>query len=333
MSTGATSTVDVVMPTLRGSPYLAEAIDSVFAQTLTSWRLIVSENGSPTDEVREVLSNYASDERVIHSVVGEDITMAENWTRAIRLAEAPYVAMLHDDDRWDPEFLARRVELMDANPSCGFVFGGYRSIDETGEVIRTVKPDLAEGPIPQARILTILYENCLVTPPTALIRTAAYEAVGAEYKEIFLTDYEMWLRLAARFDVGYLSVCDSDYRLHHGQNTAKNRIRFGEGELEVIAATRHLPVPASVRRRARGKAHLLCAIDNAELGRRRDAFGHLRSAVRSQPSLLLRPASAARIVGTLLALAFGERGRRAFSALRYQRFRKRSTSARVQSPS
>ena len=97
------ATVDVVMPTLGGSPYLDEALESVFAQTLPRWRLIVSENATASADVSAALSPYRADERVQHRVVGTLVTMAENWTRAIRYAEAPYVAMLHDDDRWHPK--------------------------------------------------------------------------------------------------------------------------------------------------------------------------------------------------------------------------------------
>ena len=34
--------------------------------------------------------------------------------------------MLHDDDRWDPEFLARRLAFLEEEPECGFVFAGFR---------------------------------------------------------------------------------------------------------------------------------------------------------------------------------------------------------------
>ena len=314
------ATVDVVMPTLGGSPYLAEALESVFAQTLPKWRLIVSENATASADVSAALSPYRADERVQHSVVGTLVTMAENWTRAIRYAEAPYVAMLHDDDRWHPSFLARRVAFMEEHPTCGLVFGGYRAIDDDGDVFRTVLADLPEGLHRSAAMLPILFENCLVTPPTALVRTSAYAALGAEYREMFLTDYDLWLRLAARFDVGYLAVVDADYRYHGAQNTSRHRARMGAAKLEVLDANEHLPVPQPVRRRARGNAHILCAIDDAELGRRRDAVRHLRAALRSYPRLVLDPGSSARVLVALLTIALGAPGRRAFAALRFRRF-------------
>ena len=73
---------------------------------------------------------------------------------------------------------------MEEHPTCGLVFGGYRAIDGDGDVFRTVLADLPEGLHRSAAMLPILFENCLVTPPTALVRTSAYAALGAEYRDV-----------------------------------------------------------------------------------------------------------------------------------------------------
>jgi glycosyltransferase involved in cell wall biosynthesis len=316
--------VDIGMPTLGRSPFLAEAVESIFAQTLQSWRLVISENGSGSEEARLLLDDYLGDGRVFHRVVGENITAAANWTRAMRDGTAKYVAILHDDDRWHPEFLSERAAFLELNPQCGFVFGGCKVISAAGDLIETVERTLPHGTIPSSTILPILYEDSIVLPPTALARRSAYEAVGAEFKELLLPDYEMWIRLGAHFDVGYLPVCDSDYRLHSAQATAGLRSRFGEGHLEIVEATKSLPMPRSVRQRTRAKAHLLCAIDNVEFGKRREALWHLRSAVRTKPSLLVTPGTVTRMLLALVAMAFGKRGTRAFATLRRRRLLKRT---------
>ena len=321
--------VDVCVPTLGNAPYLTEAIESVFAQTLSSWRLVVFENGPASEEVHRILAPYRKDRRVHHRVIGETITMSANWTRAIQDGNAPHVAILHDDDRWDPEFLSRRVRFLESNPQCGFVFGGYKVINEAGDAIRSVQPDFPSGSSHSAVALPILYETCLVCPPTPLVRREAYDAVGAEFKEVFLTDHEMWIRLAAQFDVGYLQVCDSEYRFHPTQTTAKKRLEIGRGHLEVIGATGHLSIPTTVRRRTHANAHLLSAIDSVELGRRRETLSHLQSAIRTQPVLLVTPGSVARVLLVLLALVVGDRGRRVLAALRVRRFLKRTGTNRA----
>jgi glycosyltransferase involved in cell wall biosynthesis len=319
--------VDIAMPTRGNSPYVREAIESIFAQSFTSWRLVISENGMGNSGLRGALAELLDDPRVHHSVVGHDLSLAANWTRSIQDGSAPYVAMLHDDDRWSRDFLSKRVDFLAEHTECGFVFGGYRQVAEAGETLRSVIPSIPSGAIPQREALSILYEDCLVMPPTALVRRSAYDAVGPHFREIALPDHEMWIRLAAHADVGFLPVCDSDYRMHAKQNTSHIRSSYGKGQLEVVVATEAVAVPRDVRRRVHAKTHLLCAIDEAELGNRRSSLRHLELAVRSRPLSMARPTYAGRALLALLVIATGERGRRRYAAFRLRRHTKRITAA------
>ncbi len=121
------------------------------------------------------------------------------------------------------------------------MFGGVKEIDESGKLIRTNERDVPSGLIRRDTILPIMYANCVVMPPTALVRRAAYDAVGPAFKEVFLNDHEMWIRLSAHADVGYLPVADSEYRFHAMQTTTMSRKRFGAGQLELIEATESVP--------------------------------------------------------------------------------------------
>ncbi len=123
--------VDVGIPTLGLSPYLVEAVESVFAQTFPSWRLVISENGPGLDSVRHALEPYVRDPRVTHVVSGTKKGRGWNWTRASQ-GVAPYMGLLNDDDRWAPEFLERRTEFLDRHPRVGLVYSGCVVIDEAG---------------------------------------------------------------------------------------------------------------------------------------------------------------------------------------------------------
>lgn len=310
--------VDIGIPTLGTSRFLRDAIESVLAQTFSSWRLTISENATGSEEVRATLAPYLEDPRVRHVVVGDLVSMSANWTRAVA-GEAKYLTLLHDDDRWYDEFLERRVAFLEAHPTCGFVFGGMREINESGALIRTVQHDVPSGLIERARFLPIVYETCIVAPPTVLIRRDAYDAVGP-FAEVFHSDHDMWIRLSAYADVGYLPISDSEYRYHRTQTTTQQRTRIGAGQIEVLEVTKSLPIEPSVRRRVAAKAQFVAALDSVELGKRRAALRHLAAAVRMQPSILVRPSSSARILLAVAAAITGERGRRRYSSWRARRF-------------
>jgi hypothetical protein len=320
--TGLETVVDVGIPTLGLTPYLLESIETVLNQTLPSWRLLISENGPGDERLRSALEQYLSDSRVSHVITGEKLGRGENYTRLIRAGTARYVGLLHDDDRWGPQFLERRVAFLEEHAECGIVFSGYSVIDEHGRSIASSKLDLAEGVHKSAEIFPKLYRRMFIATPSVLARRSAYEATGARYKEIVFTDHEMWLRLAAHFDVGYIATRDADYRFHTAQ-TSSDRIGDANQSLLVLDAVEDLPIPPRVRRAGRAEAIVWCALDCIELSERAQAFAYLGEAIRTDPLSLVRPATAARMLAATAAMATGPRGMRAFSNVRGRRWRTR----------
>jgi hypothetical protein len=296
----------------------------VQAQTFADWTLLISENGP--GEAEERLRPYLGDARIRFSPTGEDLGAARNHTRLIQAGTAPYVAILHDDDRWDPEFLQRRVEFLERHPECGFVFGANVEIDEQGRETGRSRIVAEEGVHRPEEFAPTLVAHNVIGVPTVLVRRSAYEAVGLEFDEHSLAfDYEMWLRLAIRFPVGYLHAWDSDYRVHRAQATLTTRRRGNErlhmyakiDELLATAPTIH--IDPKVRHRQLGTAHLIAALDAVEDARPAGARRHLRKAVQAHPPALVDT----RFLAALTALALGARGRAALARLRFLVLRKR----------
>jgi glycosyltransferase involved in cell wall biosynthesis len=289
--------VDVGIPTIGEPKFLGEAIESVLSQTFTGWTLTISENGSGSDAVADAVAPYLADPRVKYVTTGANLGGPRNSTRLIQGGSAPYVALLHDDDRWAPEFLEQRVAFLQANPSCGLVFSVANFIDDHGAVIHRFRVRLAPGLQDRQRLLRALYAHNFIGFLTALVPRRCYEAVGAEFNDkLVFYDYEMWLRLASRFDVGYLGVVDSFYRIHRAQTTYEIDGKVGEHRLALLDAVEEvLPpdFPSLDRRRAWSGAFLRIAVDSLERGDRRRSLDNLKKALQRYPIALLDPRIAA----------------------------------------
>jgi hypothetical protein len=211
----------------------------------------------------------------------------------LRAGVAPYVGILHDDDLWAPGFLARRVEFLEANLECGFVFSACDFIDDAGAVLFRFDVNLSEGTQERAAFLRRLYRGNLVCVPTALVRRESYEVVGPTFSESLLFwDYEMWLRIAARFAVGFLEGADAFYRVHAAQTTQDNRLRIGDHRLALLAeAEKIVPgdFPKIERRRANSKALVRSSLDAFGEGDRRKAISRLLLAMRAHPAAPVDP--------------------------------------------
>ena len=314
--------VDVGIPTRERPDLVRLAIDSVLVQDLTAWRLVISENGVGGGATEAAVAPYLKDPRIRYVATGGELGGAENWTRLIQAGDAPYVALLHDDDLWDPTFLGRRVAFLEENPSCAFVFSGNKEIDATGVVVRETEFFLPEGTYQPEALFPILYEHNVIGPPSILVRRDAYDAVGAYFDSEFFPfwDYEMWLRLAARFPAGYLTVRDCSYRMHDVRMTFTVR-QFGDGYLqtidradELLGAFPNIAVSPRLRRRRRAQALLTTALDCFEVGERRSGALLLREAVRLYPKIVLD----VRFPTGLVALVGGRRVSGALRRARYE---------------
>src|SRR5690554_7710345 len=109
--------VSVVTPVFNGERFLAEAIESVRAQTYTDWEYVIADNCS-TDRTIEIAERYAAlDPRIRVYRAQSFLPIIANWNRALRQI-APgtlYCKVLHADDRLFAECLSRMVEVLERN--------------------------------------------------------------------------------------------------------------------------------------------------------------------------------------------------------------------------
>jgi glycosyltransferase involved in cell wall biosynthesis len=312
---------DIGIPTCGRPEYLVEAIESVLAQTHAGWRLTVSEDGPGSDAIAAAVAPYLSDARVRYVATGRRLGAAAHMTRLIQTGDAPYVGLLHDDDRWAPTFLERRIAFLDAHPACGFVCSGGKVIDGGGRELGTVPAPLTEPVSEPAVFAPRMLRRNLVPTTTVLVRRRAYEAVGMSYDARFphIYDYEMWLRLGVYFPVGCLPDEDVDWRNHGAQSSFAGR-RRGEEQLQFLThaealIARELPevrIGATGRRYVRGRRLLSAGLDAIETRRLRRGLAYFAAAVRMWPPLLMNP----RLAVALLGVAGGRRGRAAVGAMR-----------------
>lgn len=124
--------ISVVTPVFNGERYLAEAIESVRAQTFSNWDYVIADNCS-TDRTLEIAERYAAlDPRIRVYRADRFLPIIANWNRAIRqiAPDSRYCKVLHADDRLLPECLAHMSAVMEACPRVGIV-GSYVLTDKT----------------------------------------------------------------------------------------------------------------------------------------------------------------------------------------------------------
>src|SRR5262245_39663132 len=109
-------TVSVGLPVFNGENYLAEAIDSILAQTYRDFELIICDNAS-TDATEKIARGYAdTDARVRYHRNVTNIGGARNQTLAMNMARGRYFRLSAHDDKIAPTFLEECVKVLDERP-------------------------------------------------------------------------------------------------------------------------------------------------------------------------------------------------------------------------
>jgi hypothetical protein len=120
----------------NGDNYLAEALESIMAQTFTDFEVVISDNGS-TDGSADICRSFARrDRRIRYYRHEKNRGAAWNHNRALELARGEYFKWLAHDDAIEPEYLAECVKLLDAEPDVAWCQSQVILIDHVGRRLR-----------------------------------------------------------------------------------------------------------------------------------------------------------------------------------------------------
>ncbi len=146
----ARPTVSVVIPTYNRADLLPRALDSIIAQSVQDWEILLVDDGS-TDETTSLAQTYKQrlGERMVYiRQVKTGCCRARN--RGIEAARGRFLAFLDSDDEFLPNKLERQLTLFDRRPDLGFVYSDYAYVDTDGvhhnSVFDTICPIAREVP-------------------------------------------------------------------------------------------------------------------------------------------------------------------------------------------
>ena len=263
--------VSVVLPTFNGARYLEGAVQSVLAQTLTDWELIIVDDCS-TDETPDIIARFASRDpriRAIRHETNRKLPAALNTGFAV--VQGAYLTWISDDNLFRPLALASMKAFLDANPDIGLVYTDSTEIDANG---REVMYNRVSG-----------FEELIHTNPIGpafMYRREVHETVGTYDEAMFCAeDYDFWLRASWRFRFGSLHEDLYLYRIHGATLSATQRDRVWDAitrSLEKNLQFLKWATPAQKRR-----AHLQIAKHALNYGRLGNARHH---ALRALPATL-----------------------------------------------
>ena len=217
------SSVSVVIPCYNYGHFLEAAVTSVLDDQIgMDVRVLIIDDAS-TDGSAEVAHKLAArDSRI--DVVVHDVNRGHIATYnegLLEWADGDYCVLMSADDRLTAGSLKRAADLLDSHPNVGFVYGNVIWFSD-------------DRPLPAARTRIrgwsvwqgeswlerrFRFAQSGITSPEVVVRTSLQKRIGGYDPRLpHLADTQVWLRLAANADVGYLRGVDQAYYRRHALN-------------------------------------------------------------------------------------------------------------------
>lgn len=257
--------VTVYISSYNHARYLPQTIDSVLTQSFQDLELLILDDGS-SDNSHEVLSDYQQryPDKIHYMWHAGHANRGISYSCNVALAKArgTYFTWLGSDDYWLPEKLARQVKFMDEHPQVGLSYTAAHTLSASGELFPAIA---TQGYIASDAWRQFITANPIIAS-TAMVARHCFEVVGVFAEELVFSDWELWIRLAAKYDVAFLPEPLAAYRVH-GQNISisnKKAATILAHNMAVIeAASRELPdlIDAELKGRSLANVHLRAGLD------------------------------------------------------------------------
>jgi len=207
---GSPPAVSVLMPVYNTEKYVAEAVDSILAQTFGDFEFVIVNDGS-TDGTLRILEEYAARDQRIVLLSRPNTGMTRALNDGLAVCRGEFIARMDADDISESNRLEVQIAYLQQHPDVVVVGADYRVIDEKGRVFSLMRHATSHSQI----VDKLFCGSCSINHPSVVVRKAAIEAVGGyDERYVYGQDYDLWLRLSEKGVLANLDHFLMRYRHH-----------------------------------------------------------------------------------------------------------------------
>jgi hypothetical protein len=258
--------VSVVIGSYNAEAWIGQALDSVLAQTHPVLEVLVIDDGS-TDQTAAIVQSYSRRVRFL----ADEHRGRPHRNRGIAAARGEFVAFVDADDFWHESKVEKQIGLLHAQNTAWAVCDSLWLDSATGNLDNPIGEPVRGGDI-----LEDLFLNNFIVASTPIVSKHALEQVGLfdETPAIApVEDWDLWLRLAARYPVACVAEKLVTLRLHPDSFLAATPIAARVQALENVIARAAAREPARLRRLRKRALHNVYHAAGVQLFRQENLAG------------------------------------------------------------
>lgn len=216
--------VSVIVPCYNHQQYVKECILSVINQTYTNIQLIVIDDGSKDESVKNIESIHKTYDFtfIAQKNIGLSATLNKAITEYVR---GDYVALLASDDYWHVDKLRQQIAFFQKSPDYAMIFSNAALVNSSSEITGYFDCKRLATP---AIFKNIILNKMGIPALTALIKRDIFDEVGLFDENLLIEDWDMWLRIAYQHKIGYQDQVLANYRSHDSNISSKIELMLSD---------------------------------------------------------------------------------------------------------
>ncbi|MEH2324480.1 MAG: glycosyltransferase [Nostoc sp.] len=219
--------ISVIIPAYNSENTISHTIKSVLNQTFFNLELIIINDGSQ-DSTIEVIAEIKDSRIKVFSYPHAGGNVSRN--RGLNLAVGEFVSFLDADDLWTPDKLQSQLKALQENVSAKVAYSWTDYIDENGKFILSGKRVNLNGNVDENLLLNNFLEN---GSNPLICRKSLIKLGGFDESLSAAQDWDMWLRLASKFDFICVPSVQILYRIS-ANSVSSNLVRQEKSCLQVL---------------------------------------------------------------------------------------------------
>lgn len=211
--------ISVLLPVYNtDASHLAQAIDSVLAQSFSDFELLIYNDASTQPQVEETVRAY-QDQRIRYVAGRENIGIAAARNVLIEMATGEYLAVMDHDDLCHPRRFEKQLHYMDRHPQVGVCGTGFKRFGQFW------RKSVIQHPQEDAQIRTGLFFRNVLHHPSAMIRRSVMVDHHIRYDARFVScnDRYLFMDIAVVSQLHNLPEILCRYRVHQGMTSRQKR--------------------------------------------------------------------------------------------------------------
>jgi GT2 family glycosyltransferase len=283
----------VMVPTFECAGFLRETLASVLAQDPGPELMQIEVVDDASSDDPEAVVRELGEGRVGFFRQERNVGHVENFNTCVRRARGQLVHLLHGDDAVREGFYATMQRPFQEHPEVGAAFCRYIAMNEEGTWQVVSKLEQPTSDVLDGWLERLAVGQRLQTP-SMVVRRDVYDDVGGfDARLAWTEDWEMWVRIAARYPVWFETEPLALYRIHSASSSGRMTRTAGSivdtrRAIDLIRAH----VPADQEQRLASEARHVLALTALRRARRLIGSGdleagsaHLREALRTEVSV------------------------------------------------